>query len=65
MDSVGNTDYNLDLPSSIGLHNMFHVSQLKLYPNPIAISFLAHMFGAGKGRKFVPLPAPNIGAEKN
>lgn len=34
LDRIGGTAYHLEIPTTTGIHPVFHVSQLKLCPNP-------------------------------
>lgn len=40
LDKIGNNAYQLELPPIIEFHHVFHVSQLKLCPNPGTSSFV-------------------------
>ncbi|CAJ2672860.1 unnamed protein product [Trifolium pratense] len=54
LDRIGGAAYQLELPPSAAIHNVFHVSQLKLCPNPQAQP-IQHLPSATAGVPKVPV----------
>ena len=53
-DMVGSAAYRLELPPEAAVHNVFHVSQLKLFPNPPTSSPTVPQFWSDLGTSKEP-----------
>lgn len=54
IDTIGSADYRLELPPEAAVHNVFHMSQLKLFQNPPTSSPTVPQFWSDLGTSKEP-----------